>query len=179
MKNLIFLLAAFLLSTVSYAQFTENYKTDAGEPAKNNIGIGLGLDYGGIGARYTHMIVPKFGLFGSVGYVLVGAGFNFGATYKFTSDKRVVPTLGAMYGYNAAIKISGTTFEEIYYGPSFSIGLEVKGKRNAQNFWNFELVVPIRSGDYHDDVDMIQNNPDIEMNDIPPVAFSIGYHFGF
>lgn len=167
------------MSTVSFAQFDENYTGHADESAKNNIGIGLGLDYGGIGARYTHMIVPKFGLFGSVGYVVAGAGFNIGATYKFASSTRVVPTLGAMYGYNAVIKVTGTSIEEIYYGPSFSVGLEVKGKKKAQNFWNFELGIPIRSDEYHDDMDALKNDPNIEINDLLPITFSIGYHFGF
>jgi len=150
------------------------------ENSKQNIGIGLGLDYGGIGVRYTYMAAPKFGLFGSLGYILVGPGFNFGATYKFLPGKRATPALGAMYGYNAVIKVIGASgYDEIYYGPSVSIGVEVKTRRNERNFWNFELVVPFRSSKYKDDIDALVNNLSIKITEPLPIAFSIGYHFGF
>lgn len=112
MKKIFCLFTIVMCAAACFAQSANNLLD---QPAKANLGIGLGLDYGGlIGARFTYMAIPKFGLFGSVGYVLVGPGFNFGATYKFMSDKRVIPTLGAMYGYNAAIKVSGGyEFEEI------------------------------------------------------------------
>lgn len=176
MKKIFCILSITLCATFCFSQSSQPV---AEEPAKANLGIGLGLDYGGlIGARFTYMVVPKFGLFGSVGYVLVGPGFNFGATYKFMSDKRVVPTLGAMYGYNAAVKVTGDfEFEEIYLGPSISAGIEVKGKKNVRNYWNFELVIPFRSGDYERDMDRL-NSMDVDMTDLPPVAFSIGYHIG-
>ena len=112
MKKIFCLFALVICTPTCFAQSPDNLLD---QPAKANLGIGYGLDYEGlIGARFTYMAVPKFGLFGSVGYVLVGPGFNFGATHKFMSNKRVIPTLGAMYGYNAAIKVSGGyEFEEI------------------------------------------------------------------
>jgi hypothetical protein len=175
MKKIFCLFAILVCSATCFAQSSDS---PLDQPAKANLGIGFGLDYGGIGARFTYMIVPKFGLFGSIGYVLVGPGYNFGATYKFMSDKRVVPTISAMYGYNAAIKVSGGyDFEEIYLGPSVSVGLEVKGKKRVQNYWNFELVIPFRSSDYEDDMDRL-DALDVDMTDLPPIAFSIGYHIG-
>lgn len=181
MKKNFTLLCFIALSNMLLGQARDSVKSVTDEIAKQNIGIGLGIDYGGLlGIRYTYMPSPKFGLFGAVGYVLVGPGFNFGATYKISPEKRVTPTLGAMYGYNAAIKVSGASeFDEIYYGPSFSFGIEVKNWRNKNKYWNFELVLPIRSSEYKDDLDALQSNPDIEISDGLPIAFSIGYHFGF
>jgi hypothetical protein len=180
MKKLIILFCLITVSNMLLGQAREA-EDNVFEGPKQNIGIGLGLDYGGvIGFRYTYMVAPKFGMFGSLGYVLVGPGFNFGATYKFSPDKKVTPTLGAMYGYNAAIKVVGASeFDKIYYGPSFSFGVEVKTRRNEKNFWNFELVLPIRSSEYKDDMDALLNNPDIDISEGMPIAFSIGYHFGF
>lgn len=179
MKNIAALLCLFALSNALLGQAREPDDV-AFENPKQNIGMGLGLDYGGLlGFRYTYMTSPKFGLFGSLGYILVGPGFNFGANYKFTPEKKVTATLGAMYGYNAAIKVVGASeFDQIYYGPSFSVGVEVKNRRNQRNFWNFELVVPIRSSEYQDDMDALLNNPDIEISEALPIAFSVGYHFG-
>lgn len=179
MKNITAFVCLLTVSIALLGQARESEEVVLENP-KQNIGIGLGLDYGGLlGFRYTFMTSPKVGLFGSVGYILVGPGFNFGANYKFTPDKKVTATLGAMYGYNAAIKVVGASeFDQIYYGPSFSVGVEVKTRRNQRNFWNFELVVPIRSSEYHDDMDALLNNPDIEISEALPIAFSIGYHFG-
>lgn len=180
MKKFVILLGLIMPSTMLLGQAREPGEK-VFESLKQNIGIGLGLDYGGLlGVRYTYMAVPQFGLFGSLGYILVGPGFNFGTTYKFLPDKRVTPTLGAMYGYNAAIKVVGASeYDKIYYGPSLSVGAEVKTRKNERNFWNFELVAPFRSGKYNDDIDMLINNPNIEITKPLPITFSIGYHFGF
>jgi hypothetical protein len=178
MKRLLVLIGFVLITNIVLAQAREEDE-EISEDRTQNLGIGLGLDYGGIGIRYTFVPAPKFGVFGSVGYILVGPGFNFGLNYKFLPDKRVVPVLGAMYGYNAAIKVEGASeHDKIYYGPSISFGVEVKTRRDERNFWNFELVLPFRSSEYQDDIDALQNNPDIQINEPLPIAFSIGYHFG-
>ncbi|HOX84343.1 MAG TPA: hypothetical protein PLS08_15045, partial [Chryseolinea sp.] len=118
--------------------------TLAQEYSRQNIGVGLGIDYGGIGAKFTFLPVQKFGFFGSLGYNLIGLGFNAGATYRFIPTKSVCPTLGAMYGYNGVIKVEGgNESNKIYYGPSFSAGVELKS-RGSSNFWNFELILPLR-----------------------------------
>ncbi len=180
MKKIALMLSLVSLSNILLGQAREPDERIIEESPKQNIGIGLGLDYGGLlGIRYTYMVAPKFGLFGSVGYILVGPGFNFGATCKFLPEKKVTPTLGAMYGYNAAIKVVGASeYDKIYYGPSLSAGVEVKTGRNQKNFWNFELVVPFRSSEYKDDMDSLLNNPDIEITEPLPFTLSIGYHFG-
>ena len=82
-----------------------------------------------------------------------------------------------MYGYNGVIKISGAwSFEETYYGPTFGVGFEFRPQRKG--YWNVELLVPIRSKDYHDDMDAIKNDPNIELKSEPlPIGISVGYHF--
>ena len=103
--------------------------------------------------------------------------FRSGGTYRILPDKRICPTISAMYGYNGVIKISGAwSFEETYYGPTFGIGLEFRPQRKG--YWNIELLVPIRSKDYHDDMDAIKNDPNIELKSEPlPIGISVGYHF--
>lgn len=147
-----------------------------------NIGLGLGLDYGGIGGRFTVLTSQKFGLFAGLGYNFHGAGFNGGGIVRLAPDKRVCPTLHAMYGYNAVILIKGNgyseDFKKTYYGPSVGFGLEFHSKYERANYFNLQLLVPIRSGEYHDDMDALKSSDNIEINEPWPVTISIGYHFG-
>ncbi len=74
------------------------------QSGKMNVGLGMGIDYGGFGGRFTFLPTEKFGLFAAVGYNLDGAGFNGGALYKFNTEKKVRPYVIAMYGYNGVIR---------------------------------------------------------------------------
>jgi len=53
------------------------------------------------------------------------------------------------------------------------------GKKKANGF-NVSLMVPVRSNEYSDDVEMLKNNPYIENFTEPlPVTFSMAYHHEF
>jgi len=147
---------------------------------KGHFGLGVGLDYGGFGTKFTFLPAPKLGLFAGLGYNLIGLGYNLGATFRTAPDNKVCPTLTAMYGYNAVIKLSGyETFEKAYSGPSIGAGLEFHGRNNPSNFFNVEILVPFRSKDYHDKMDELQADPNVEINELLPITISLGYHFGF
>jgi len=167
------------LAHYSLAQDDEYYKTDRIESQpKVNIGLGIGLDYGGIGGRVTYLPIKVIGVFAALGYALVDVGYNVGAQFRILPDGRLCPTVGFMYGYNGVIKIqNASTLDKIYYGPSLSAGLEIhfKGK---PNYLNIELVVPFRSKEFHDDWDRIKQLPNISIQADPlPIAISVGYHF--
>jgi len=151
------------------------------QSGKMNVGLGAGIDYGGFGGRFTYLPAEKFGLFGALGYNMESVGFNGGILYKFIPEKKVTPTISAMYGYNGVIIVKGASeYNGTYYGPSLSAGVEWKVGNNPKNYWNLELIIPFRSQEFTDDWDAIKDNPDFDVqNDILPVAFSIGYHFGF
>jgi hypothetical protein len=90
-------------------------QAQAQESSQFNAGFGFGIDYGGFGARLTYIPVERLGIFGSLGYNLVGAGYNVGAQIRFPSEKKVNWYIAAMYGYNAVLKITGDlTYEKIY-----------------------------------------------------------------
>lgn len=144
--------------------------------SKVNIGLGMGLDYGGVGGRLSFVPEKHIALYGAVGYNIIGLGYNVGATIKIIPDKRFCPTIGAMYGYNAVLVVTGA-FDDIrktYYGPSFSLGFEFKSKNRPNNFWNIELLIPVRSQEFKDDIDGL-----ILKAEPSPVMISVGYHFGF
>lgn len=147
------------------------------EGAKANLGIGLGLDYGGIGARISGLPTPKIALFAGVGYNFVGTGFNFGGLFRLAPNKRVCPFFGAMYGYNAAIIIEGLKeANKSFYGPSFGGGVEFK-KRKNNNFFNLEMWLPVRSQKFEDHFNALKRNPAIQIERPLPITISVGYHF--
>ena len=178
MKKLLFL---FYLGFV-YPTFSQDYdKYELASPdPKMNIGLGLGLDYGGLGGRITFLPVKKIGIFGAIGYALVDFGYNVGASVRITPDNKICPTVAFMYGYNGVINVKNAAkFDKIYYGTSLAAGLEIHF-RAKPNFLNVELVVPFRSSTFHDDWDKLKQMSNIVVESEPlPVTISIGYHFAF
>lgn len=147
---------------------------------QNNVGFGIGLDYGGIGGRLTYCPDVNFGLFVSAGFVLIGFGVNGGALVKLAPKEKVCPYFGVMYGYNALIKIvNASEYNQIYYGPSLKIGVEFWTRRK-QSFFDIGLILPKRSQDYFDDLNKVKTNPAITMKSEPRSALvSLGLNFGF
>ncbi|MBL7845293.1 MAG: hypothetical protein KF846_14110 [Cyclobacteriaceae bacterium] len=172
--NRIIILLLVLGSLNTWAQFEPVAET----PSTFSLGLGIGLDYGGIGGRATFSPIPSFGVFGSLGYAIAGVGFNAGLQYRISPDNNIVPVLTAMYGYNAALKVTGA-FEvnELYYGPSLGAGVEFKSKRNTKNYFSLELLVPFRDSQFDKDREFYKNLG-VEFNDVFPVTISLGYHFG-
>jgi hypothetical protein len=181
MKYLFFCLALLAVGSAAGQGYTRyddaGYELPEAE-SKMNLGLGIGLDYGGIGGRVTFLPLKRLAVFGGIGYALVDFGYNVGAQYRFIPDNRICPTFAFMYGYNGVIKIQNASeYDEIYYGTSISGGMEIHfgGK---DNFMNVELVVPFRSKEFQDRWDWIKNQPNISIVTDPlPIAFSIGYHF--
>jgi hypothetical protein len=143
-----------------------------------NIGLGGGIDYGGFGGRISILTSQKLEFFGAIGYNLLGIGLNGGVDWRILPQSRICPYFGAMYGYNAVIKVKGAEmYNKTYYGPSWNLGLEFWSRRN-KSFFNFELIVPIRSSEYHKDIKDLKNNQNITFSNVPlPFGISIGYHF--
>ena len=174
-KNTVLLLFLFTLATSIQGQDII-YKKPA-YPSLN-IGFGAGMDYGGFGARATVVTIERIEIFGAIGYNLLGAGVNFGMDCRLAPKSRICPYIGAMYGYNAVIIVDGTDeYDKTYYGPSFNLGLEFWSRRRPR-FFNLELIVPVRSEEYHDSMKDLKNNQGVVFETEPlPIAFSIGYHF--
>jgi hypothetical protein len=174
---LTFLILFFSAISITLAQDIQQ-DSEVQKPASSmSLGIGLGLDYGGIGTKWAFSPSQNVSLFAGLGYNFKGLGYNFGLALKPKSEKRVVPYVTAMYGYNAVIVIQGLSdFRKAYYGPTFGFGLELNSRRN-ENFWNIGLYIPVRSKEFKDTMDALKNNPMIEIADPWPIAFSFGYNF--
>ena len=144
-----------------------------------NIGLGFGLDYGGFGVRFTGLPDQHLAIFVGTGYNYNGLGYNFGASYRFTPMKKSCWYYTMMYGYNAVLVIQNATeLNKTYYGISAGFGVEVHSRKQPGNFWNFELLIPIRTQEYHDDIIYLMNSTSIDLKSEPlPFAICVGYHF--
>jgi len=169
-----------IIITLCWCSVTAYAQDPAPEVSKGDFGLGIGIDYGGFGGRVTARPAPAFALFGAGGYNLNGFGYNVGGAFRISPSKKMVPTLGLMYGYNGVIVIEGAgQYNKTYYGPSISFGLELRAK-NPANHWNLELILPFRPQEYKDDLNALKNNPGIQFKNEPwPIAISVGYHWGF
>jgi hypothetical protein len=143
-----------------------------------NLGIGVGLDYGGIGIKIPMIsFAPWAQLFGGLGYNGAGAGFNSGVLIRSSPQNQISTYFTAMYGYNAVLiaeSVGGKQrTERTYYGTSFGCGIEFRNKPEA-SFFTFGLLFPIRSEKF--------NNASGTVNPLrrpKEVVLSIGYHFAF
>ena len=178
MKTLTNIVFCFLTISL-YGQTYVRENADVDESfSKANLGIGIGLDYGGIGGRLSITPSRNFGLFGGVGYAIAGVGYNVGLNGLFNYKKRAQGYLTGMYGYNAALLVTGTVeFKKLYYGITFGGGLLLHS-RNGQNYWNFGLLIPIRDPEFQNQITSFQNQG-IDMSDVPPIGISVGYHIKF
>lgn len=147
---------------------------------KTTFGLGLGLDYGGIGLNVLTYPNKNIGLFGGLGYALAGIGFNAGAKFRIVSKKHHTdPYALVMYGYNTSFKVKNAgNFDKLFYGPSVGFGLDFRSKRMKSNYWTVALLVPIRGSEVNDYMDDLKNNHSVEFkNELLPVTYSVGYRF--
>ena len=140
----------FLLIVLFIYNITNGQKITSED--KVFLGIGLGLDYGGIGLRSEFVITKNASIFGGAGYNLVNVAYNVGSIYNFLPYKRVCPTFLAMYGYNAAIKFpEWQNRSKSYYGFTVGAGCQIKD-RDFKNRWAIEILVPFRNNDFKNDL---------------------------
>ncbi len=147
-------------------------------------GLGLGLDYGGVGAKVEFAPDQWIGVFGGFGYNLISFGYNAGASFKLLPQKKVTPVLLAMYGYNAGLKIKTATpvgtndlFKKTYYGPTVGAGVEI-GYGRGGNKASISVLVPIRSKEFKDTYDGFKDMGYKFSTPVLPIAISVGIMFG-
>lgn len=166
------MVVGLLCATIAYAQ--PDYSS--GEYDKVSIGLGLGFDYGGIGANLLAYPQKNIGLFFGAGYAFAGVGYNGGMKFRFATKSRVHPYLIGMYGYNAAISVSNyTNYNKFFYGPTFGFGIDMHSRRSG--YWSLALMVPVRGSEVDNYINSLKASGVSFSNSLSPVGFSIGYHF--
>ncbi len=143
-----------------------------------HMGMGIGLDMGGIGLRADVPVTRRIAVLGGAGYALAGIGWNAGLQYRFMPDRKAGLFCAALYGYNAAIKLKGgSQHDALYYGPSVGAGVELRRAHTA-NFWKIALFVPFRSADFDNDLQELKDKGHFKDKQPPwPVLFGVAYHF--
>lgn len=181
MKKTYLFLLLFLFSFTVQLNAQEEFSV-AVPPDKVSVGLGGGLDYGGLGASIMFYPVKSIGLFAGGGYAIAGFGVNAGAKFRLISRKpfsKLTPYAVAMYGYNAAVAVSGASeLNKMFYGPSFGAGLDFRSRPEKRGYWSFALLIPVRSQEVEDYMDDLEQNHGVEFSmGLWPVGFSIGYRF--
>ncbi len=163
--------AVFVLLTVDAV--AQNLSSERGHGA---IGIGLGIPYGGIGARMNYNLMAHTTLFGGVGYNLADVGYNLGMRFVIPSNRQTEFYLVGMYGTNASIRIEGDSdANQSYYGPSLGVGVQINSLGREGNYWDLGLVLPFRSSSYDRDLDNLKNYY-YDIIEPWPVLISVGYN---
>lgn len=154
-------------------------------PTKNDkehnsifLGLGAGLDYGGIGAKIEYLPVKNIGIFAGLGYNLKDAGWNIGASYKIKASERVSINPMVFYGYNGVLKVDGASeYDMVSHGVSFGVNVDINVGDNG-NKVSLGLYVPIRSKKFMDNYDAVKDDPYVKIeNDLIPIAIGIGYNW--
>lgn len=176
----------FVFSHQSFSQarpevFGQEYENPINKEGFGSFGVGIGLPYGGLGARIGYNVADKLNLFTGLGYNLAGFGFNLGLQYDFAEINRTVFYLSGMGGYNAVTYVDGAPeYTETFYGPSFGVGIKMDSKRASGNFWQFGIIVPVKSPAYEEMMNDIKNDPRIDGVIEPlPILITVGYNMGF
>jgi len=159
------------------------------EPPKDfesSVGIGLGLDYGGIGVNFLGYPSNHLGAFLGLGYNLIGLGYNAGIKYRFNNENSKPHSTSfyalAMYGYVAAMKVTdqynnSTLYQKTFYGPTFGLGFDRRGSQYSKGYWSFSLLIPIRPSEYQNTIDNFSSQGvSFKMKPLP-VDVSIGYRY--
>lgn len=181
--NIFFICIMLLTSNVKaidlnfYNNKEDTIKNKSDYP-KVSVGIGMGLDYGGIGGRLTSLAYKNLSLFVGFGYNLSDAGVNIGASLRLLPNKFICPTISGIYGYNAVILITGArNSKQTYYGGSLGFGFELRSKK-LKNYLSFGFYIPFRSQTYEKDMRALRQNPNIKITKEPEDAIvTLGYHF--
>jgi hypothetical protein len=145
------------------------------------VGLGIGLDYGGIGVNLLTYPTRNVGLFAGFGYALAGFGYNGGLKLRIL-NKPTAPAYAyilAMYGYNASVKVKGnSSYNRLFYGPSAGIGVETTANEQRRGQWSVALLLPFRGEDPENYINSLKSvGVDFGNRKLFPVTISLGYRF--
>jgi hypothetical protein len=176
----IFLISFFYLGQFNgNCQFKHQYHANLRKYDTASLGLGAGLDYGGLGINGTFYPKKYLGFFLGLGYNFLGFGYNGGVKIRFTTKteytKTITPYLLAMYGFNGVIKtpdIPGASVI-VYDGPTFGIGFDT---RYSKGYWSFGILIPIRPN-YINDYNDLKSHGVTFNTSVLPIWITAGYKF--
>ena len=143
------------------------------------LGIGLGIDHGGIGANLCGYPLKDLGIFGGFGYALAGVGLEAGVKYRFISKDKFTkwaPFVEGMYGYNAAIAVTNAQeYNKLFYGPTFGAGVTFRPNPLKSGGLHMALLIPVRGSDVDEYISELKTKGVVFKNELIPFAISVAY----
>ena len=89
-------------------------------------------------------------------------------------------TLLNMYGYNEIIYLlDAKEYNQLHYGFTSGTGIELRFRESRNHGFDIDLNFPFRSDEFKDDSKEIDENPGVDINELWPIVFAIGYHYEF
>jgi hypothetical protein len=178
---------AAIIDVSAYNSTASESSTSSKKPTAHfmDLGVGLGLDYGGIvGLNIAVIPIPYVSIFAAAGWEIVSLGWNVGAKIHIipqTSKHIFRMNLKVMYGVNGATTVIGASeYDKVFLGVTPGVGLEFMFGRTKSNGFDFDLNFPIHGKDFQDQLDRMENDPIVGSVSAPlPFAFSLGYHHEF
>ncbi len=152
MKNLfltLFVALALPLFSADPPKYSLAYYGSKEKYEITTIGVGLGLDYGGIGVNLTHYPHKNVGFFAGVGYV-DGISGNVGGKVRLIFVEKgfsTKPFAMALFGHNAVITYRGPyggQIREAFWGPSFGLGSDF-GVLDSKINLSVAAIFPVRA----------------------------------
>ncbi len=179
------LAAAFL--TQSIPVHAQSATSKMSRESKVHIGLGLGMDFGGMGIKVEYLPVRYVGVFGGLGYNFSALGFNGGVHLRPLPDKKIQPLVLVMYGYNGVINIQGSNNQlaaaglegvnKTYYGFTAGIAGELKVGRKGNRLY-LGVLHPFRNETFQQNYDKVRNSNQVTVKqELLPVTFSFGFNW--
>ena len=177
MRHVLALVLALGMMQCGIAQVSEIHLSS--KAGQMSMGLGLGLPYGAIGGRLGINLIDHLNLFVGIGHHIAGVGYNVGLRKEFSSSKAAQFYLTGMYGTNAAIKVKGLdTYDDVFVGGSFGLGLKLNSKRTKGRYWDFGLLYPIWERDFYAAQRAVKKDVRISgFTEASPVLIVVGYNF--
>ncbi len=142
-------------------------------------GLGLGLDYGGLGANILLYPQKNVGVFFGLGYNFVKTGVNTGIKARIivgNSRTNVGISALAMYGYNAAIGVSDRPdLSKVFHGFSLGIGIDFKPWAGTDDYAFTGIYLPVRRPEVKEYIDNLKDSGVQFDGELSPVLIAIGY----
>jgi hypothetical protein len=146
------------------------------------MGLGFGLDYGGIGFKFEYLPIKYISIFVGGGYNMDSFGCNAGCIFKMSPSEKICPNILAFYGNNGVFKGEdwyASQYDMTSYGFTLGFSLDIQVGHHADNI-SLGLLIPIRSKKFNDNYYEARNDSNMEMkSELWPIAISIGYNFAF
>jgi hypothetical protein len=148
------LLLLFLAASGLHAQdttFLEPLKQYDAPLDKISAGVGVGYEYGGIGANAIIYPQKNIGLFGGMGWYYVGLGYNAGVKLRAfvgAPSVTIIPFVEFMYGTNTFIYYrNNSQYNKLFKNFTFGGGIDIRPNNSKLGFISIAVYVPLRTPD--------------------------------